>query len=151
MPEGRALGLAFYYSHSGYVAQVADVSVNAEKEMTVHKIWSVADFGFIHNLNGAESQVQGSVLDGLSQLMYAKISFEGAVIEQNNFHQYPLLRMSKAPEVDAHFLEPMDVAPTGSGEPALPPALSAIANAIYSASGERVRKTPLSELGYTLV
>ena len=151
MPEGRALGLAFYYSHSGYVAQVADVSVNSQKEMTVHKVWSVADFGFIHNLNGAENQIQGSVLDGLSQLMYAKISFEGAVIEQSNFHQYPLLRMSNAPAVDTHFLEPIDVSPTGSGEPALPPALPAIANAIYSASGERVRKTPLSELGYTLV
>ncbi len=151
MPSGRALGLAFYYSHSGYVAHVADVSVNSQKEMTVHKVWSVADFGFIHNLSAAENQIQGSVLDGLSQLMYAKISFEGAVIEQSNFHQYPLLRMSKAPEVDVHFLESLDVAPTGSGEPGLPPALPAIANAIYSASGERVRKTPLSELGYTLV
>ncbi len=151
MPEGRALGLAFYYSHSGYVAQVADVSVNSRKEMTVHKIWSVADFGFIHNLSGAENQIQGSIMDGLSQLMYAKISFEGGIIEQNNLHQYPLLRMSKAPEIDAHFLQPMDVPPTGSGEPALPPTLPAIANAIYSASGVRVRKTPLSELGYTLV
>ncbi len=151
MPEGRALGLGFYYSHSGYVAQVADVSVNSRKEVTVHKIWSVSDFGYIHNLNGAENQVQGSILDGLSQLMYAKISFEGGVIEQSNFHQYPLLRMSKAPELDVHFLEPMDIAPSGSGEPALPPALPAIANAIFSASGDRVRKTPLSELGYTLV
>ena len=151
MPEGRALGLGFYYSHSGYVAQVADVSVNSRKQVTVHKIWSVSDFGFIHNLSGAENQVQGSILDGLSQLMYAKISFEGGVIEQSNFHQYPLLRMSHAPEVDVHFLQPMDVAPSGSGEPALPPALPAIANAIYSASGDRVRKTPLSELGYSLV
>lgn len=151
MPEGRALGLGFYYSHSGYVAQVADVSVNSRKEVTVHKIWSVSDFGYIYNLSGAENQVQGSILDGLSQLMFAKISFEGGVIEQSNFHQYPLLRMSKAPELDVHFLQSMDVAPSGSGEPALPPALPAIANAIYSASGDRVRKTPLSELGYTLV
>lgn len=151
MPEGRALGLGFYYSHSGYVAQVADVSVNSRKEVTVHKVWSVSDFGYIHNLSGAESQVQGSILDGLSQLMYAKISFEGGVIEQSNFHQYPLLRMSNAPELDVHFLQPMDVAPSGSGEPALPPALPAIANAIYSASGDRVRKAPLSELGYSLV
>ena len=151
MPEGRALGLAFYYSHSGYVAQVADVSVNNQKEVTVHKIWSVADFGFIHNLSGAENQIQGSILDGLSQLMYAKITFEGGVIGQSNFHQYPLLRMSNAPELDVSFLEPTDVAPTGSGEPGLPPTLPAVANAIYTATGERVRKTPLSELGYTLV
>lgn len=151
MPEGRALGLAFYYSHSGYVAQVADVSVNARKEVTVHKIWSVADFGYIHNLSAAENQIQGSVMDGLSQLMYAKITFENGVIQQSNFHQYPMLRMSRAPVVDVHFLQPANVSPTGSGEPGLPPALPAIANAIFSASGARVRKTPLSELGYSLV
>ena len=151
MPEGRALGLAFYYSHSGYVAQVADVSVNAAKEVTVHKVWSVADFGLIHNRSSAENQVQGSIVDGLSQLMYAKISFENGVISQSNFHQYPLLRIARAPEIDVHFLEPADVAPTGAGEPALPPVLPAVANAIYKASGVRVRKLPLSELGYTLV
>tara|TARA_R110000824_G_scaffold336_6_gene2086 strand:+ start:5843 stop:8131 length:2289 start_codon:yes stop_codon:yes gene_type:complete len=151
LPEGRALGLAFYYSHSGYVAQVADVSVNARKEVTVHKIWSVADFGFIHNLSATENQIQGSVMDGLSQLMYAKITFENGVIQQNNFHQYPMLRMSQAPAVDVHFLQPDNVAPSGSGEPGLPPTLPAIANAIFGASGARVRKTPLSELGYTLV
>ncbi len=150
MPDGRALGLAFYYSHIGYVAQVADVSVNARKEVTVHKIWSVSDFGFIHNPSSAEAQIQGSILDGLSQLMYAKISFEGAVVQQSNFHQYPLLRMSKAPEIDAHFLQP-DVPPSGAGEPALPPTLPAVANAIFNATGDRVRKTPLSELGFTLV
>ena len=151
MPEGRSLGLAFYYSHSGYVAQVADVSVNARKELTVHKIWSVADFGFIHNLSATENQIQGSVMDGLSQLMYAKITFENGAVQQSNFHQYPMLRMSKAPEVDVHFLQPANVSPSGSGEPGLPPTLPAIANAIFGASGVRVRKTPLSELGYTLV
>lgn len=151
MPGGRALGLAFYYSHSGYVAQVADVSVNSNKEVTVHKIWSVADFGLIHNRSSAENQVQGSIMDGLSQLMYARISFEEGVIEQSNFHQYPMLRMAHAPELDVHFLEPGNVAPTGAGEPALPPVLPAIANAIYKATGVRVRKLPLSEAGYTLV
>jgi isoquinoline 1-oxidoreductase beta subunit len=151
MPQGRALGLAFYYSHSGYVAQVADVSVSSAKEVTVHKIWSVADFGLIHNRSSAENQVQGSIMDGLSQLMYAKISFEKGIIEQSNFHQYPLLRISRAPALDVHFLEPEDVAPTGAGEPALPPVLPAIANAIFTATGERVRKLPLSESGYTLV
>lgn len=150
MPEGRGLGLAFYYSHSGYVAQVADVSVSDDKAVTVHKVWSVQDFGFIHNLSAAEHQIQGSVLDGLSQLMYAKISFENGVIQQSNFHQYPMLRMRNAPEVEVYFLQPQDVSPTGAGEPGLPPALPAIANAIYSASGERVRKTPLIELGFSL-
>src|SRR5690606_27196650 len=72
---GRALGLAFYFSHSGYVAQVAEVSVSAQKELKVHKVWSVSDFGLIHNRSAAENQVEGSIIDGLSQLMYGKVTF----------------------------------------------------------------------------
>ncbi|MDT8398733.1 MAG: molybdopterin cofactor-binding domain-containing protein [Pseudomonadales bacterium] len=151
MPAGRALGLAFYFSHSGYVAQVADVSVNASKEMTVHKVWAVADYGFIHNLSAAENQMQGGIIDGLSQLIGQKITFENGTVQQANYHQYPLLRHIRAPEIDVAFLEPPEFSPTGAGEPSLPPALPAITNAIYAATGVRVRKVPLSELGYTLV
>jgi isoquinoline 1-oxidoreductase subunit beta len=151
MPAGRGLGLAFYFSHNGYVAQVADVSVTEQKEITVHKVWAVSDVGYVHNLSSAENQVQGGILDGLSQLMTAKVTFENGAIEQSNLHQYPMLRISRAPELDVAFLEPTEFTPSGVGEPSLPPALPAIANAIYAASGVRVRKAPLSELGYTLV
>ena len=151
MPAGRGLGLAFYYSHSGYVAQVADVSVNDKKEVKIHKIYAVSDFGYIHNLSSAENQVQGSILDGVSQMMGSKISFENGAVEQLNFHQYPMLRLSKAPDVDVSFLEPAGTSPSGSGEPAMPPTPPAVANAIFAASGVRVRKMPLSESGYTLV
>lgn len=150
MPEGRALGLAFYFCHSGYVAQVADVSVSG-KDLTVHKVWAVADFGFIHNLSAAESQMEGGIIDGLSQLMHAKATFENGAIQQSNFHQYPLLRISKAPEIEVAFLEPAEFPPTGAGEPSMPPLLPAVTNAIYSASGVRLRKVPLSESGYKLV
>lgn len=151
MPAGRALGLSFYFSHSGYVAQVADVSVNDSKEVTVHKLWAVSDFGFIHNLSATESQIEGAMIDGLSQLAAAKITFENGTVEQSNFHQYPLLRMSRAPEVDVVFLDSGEFPPTGAGEPGLPPLAAAVTNAIFTATGERVRKMPLSELGYTLV
>lgn len=151
MPEGRALGLSFFFSHSGYVAQVADVEVSANKNVKVHKFWAAADFGFIHNVSAAENQLEGGIIDGLSQIMGQKITFTNGVIEQSNLHQYPLLRMAQSPEVETVFLEPEGVQPTGSGEPSMPPVLAAIGNAIFSATGERVRKMPLSDLGYRLV
>lgn len=148
---GRAKGLSFYFCHSGYVAQVAEVEVRANKEVKVHKVWAVADFGFIHNLSAAESQLEGGIIDGLSQLFNAKITFNNGVIQQQNYHQYPLLRMPQTPALDTHFIPAGEFPPTGGGEPSMPPILAAVSNAIFNATGERIRKMPLSELGYRLV
>jgi len=148
---GRAKGLSFYFCHSGYVAQVADVTVSANKEVKVHKVWAVGDFGFIHNLSGAENQMEGGIIDGISQLFNSKITFVNGVIQQQNFHQYPLLRLPQAPELEVAFLEPEEFSPSGGGEPSMPPVLAAVTNAIYNATGERIRKMPLFELGYKLV
>ncbi len=104
MPRGRALGLAFHFSHAGHFAEVADVSVDANKKVRVHKVWVVADIGPIVNLSGAENQCQGSVVDALSTAMGLKITFEGGRVEQSNFDKYPLIRIDKAPEVDVHFV-----------------------------------------------
>jgi len=147
----RAQGLSFFFCHAGYVAQIADVEVKANKEVKVHKVWAVADFGFIHNLSAAESQMEGGIIDGLSQLFNSKITFNNGVIQQQNFHQYPLLRIPQTPELDTFFLEPHEVLPTGAGEPSMPPILAAVTNAIFTATGERIRKMPLAELGYKLV
>jgi isoquinoline 1-oxidoreductase beta subunit len=151
MPPGQAQGLSFYFSHSGYVAQIAEVEVNASKEVKVNKVYAVADFGFIHNLNGAENQLEGGIVDGLSQLFYGKITFNNGVIQQQNFHQYPLLRMPQTPELDTWFMPAAEFPPTGGGEPSMPPLLAAVTNAIFNATGERIRKMPLVELGYRLV
>ena len=149
MPAGRALGLAFHFSHQGHFAEVADVSVDAGKKVTVHKVWVVADIGPIVNLSSAENQCQGSVIDALSTAMGLKITFENGRVEQTNFHQYPIVRMDKAPDVDVHFLD-TDYPPTGCGEPAFPPAAPAIANAIFAATGQRVRTLPFSAEGYSI-
>jgi isoquinoline 1-oxidoreductase beta subunit len=149
LPRGRALGLAFHFSHAGHFAEIADVSVDASKKVRVHKVWVVADIGPIVNLSGAENQCQGSVVDALSTAMGLKITFEGGRVEQTNFDKYPLIRIDKAPEVDVHFVE-SDYPPTGCGEPAFPPAAPAIANAIYTATGQRIRTLPFSTEGYTL-
>jgi isoquinoline 1-oxidoreductase beta subunit len=149
MPAGRGLGLAFHFSHQGHFAEVADVSVDASKKVTVHKVWVVADIGPIVNLSTAENQCQGSVIDALSTATGLKITFEGGRVEQTNFHQYPIVRIDKAPEIDVHFLD-TDYPPTGCGEPAFPPVAPAIANAIFAATGQRVRTLPFSIEGYSV-
>jgi isoquinoline 1-oxidoreductase beta subunit len=148
MPKGRALGLAFHFSHAGHFAEVADVSVDGKK-IKVHKIWVAADIGPVVNMSGAENQCQGSVVDGLSTAMGLKITFENGRVEQGNFDKYPIVRIDKAPEIEVHFLQ-SDNPPTGCGEPAFPPAAPAIANAIYTASGQRIRTLPFSAEGYTI-
>jgi isoquinoline 1-oxidoreductase beta subunit len=149
MPTGSGLGLAFYFCHAAHVAEVAEVSVDANKKLTVHKVTVAVDVGPIVNMSGATSQVEGAVIDGLSTMMAQKITMENGRIEQSNFHNYEVLRMPATPEVDIHFLQ-SDYAPTGLGEPALPPLAPAVGNAIFAATGHRVRKMPFSDEGYSL-
>ena len=148
MPDGRALGLAFYFSHMGHIAEVADVSVSADKKINVHNVTVAADVGPIVNLSGAENQMQGSVVDGLSTMLGLSVTFENGRVQQSNFDKYPLLRMPQTPKVDVHFVD-SDFSPTGLGEPALPPLAPAVCNAIFTATGHRIRTLPISEEGYT--
>ncbi|MBV1906277.1 MAG: molybdopterin-dependent oxidoreductase [Pseudomonadales bacterium] len=148
MPEGSGLGMAFYFCHAAHIAEVAHVSVDSNKKLTVHKVIVAVDVGPIINMSGATSQVVGAVIDGLSTMMAQKITMQEGRIQQSNFHDYEVLRMPNAPEVDVHFIQ-SDYAPTGLGEPALPPLAPAVGNAIYAATGHRVRKMPISEEGYS--
>ncbi|MEQ8860516.1 MAG: molybdopterin-dependent oxidoreductase [Pseudomonadales bacterium] len=148
LPDGHALGIAFYFSHAGHVAEVAEVSIGPNKQVNVHRVTVAADVGPIVNLSGAENQVEGSVIDGLSVMLGQRITFERGRAQELNFHHYPLLRIPRAPAVDVHFIE-SDFPPTGLGEPALPPLAPAVGNAIFAASGERVRRMPLSAAGWS--
>lgn len=149
LPKGRGLGLAFHFSHAGHVAEVAEVSVDANKTLTVHKVTVASDVGPLINLSGAEAQVQGAVIDGFSMMFGQSIDLKNGRVQERNFDQYPLLRLPYAPQVEAHFIQ-SDYSPTGLGEPALPPLAPAIVNAIYAATGERVRTLPLSQQGFKL-
>ena len=149
MPAGRGLGLAFYFSHAGHVAEVADVSVDAGKKIKVHRVTVAADVGPIVNLSGAENQLEGSVIDGLSTMAGLSVTFENGRVEQSNFDAYPMLRMPDAPEVDVHFVA-SDFPPSGLGEPGLPPLAPAVCNAVFAATGHRIRTLPISEEGFSI-
>ena len=150
MPAGSAQGLAFYFCHAAHVAEIAEVSVDAQRNFRVDKVTVAVDVGPIINMSGATGQVQGSIVDGLSTMALQQITMADGVIEQDNFHQYPVMRIASTPEIDVHFLQ-SDNPSTGLGEPALPPLAPAVTNAIFAASGERIRSMPLSETGFRLV
>jgi isoquinoline 1-oxidoreductase beta subunit len=140
---GRYKGFAAYFSFSTYVAEVAEVSV-VNNKLKVHKVYAAVNCGQVVNLSGAENQVQGAIVDGLGHAWYSEITFDKGAVQQKNFNAYKLLRMQDAPpEVEVQFIATND-APTGLGEPGLPPIAAAVGNAIFAATGKRVRKLPFN-------
>jgi isoquinoline 1-oxidoreductase beta subunit len=148
--KGVGYGFACYFSHMGYFAEVVRATVDDGGGFRVDKVWVAVDVGSqIINPAGAINQVQGSVLDGIGAAQ-AQITLEQGAVVQTNFHEFPLIRMHQAPQVEVHFHTTPNP-PTGLGEPALPPVIPALANAIFAATGKRIRNLPMTSEGFRLV
>lgn len=141
--EGRAKGFGFYFSHMGYFAEVVEASLNERNQPQVHNVWAAADIGStIVNPSGAMNQVQGAIIDGLGQAMALAIEIEGGATKNGNFDTYQLPRMPMVPQVHVEFVK-TDYKPTGLGEPALPPVIPALTNALFKLTGKRIRSLPI--------
>ena len=145
LPPRGGLGVAFYYSHLGYFAEVVEVAVANDGQVKINKVWAVGDIGSqVINPTAALNLTQGGILDGFGEALNQKITIENGRAVQANFDTFKPLRMTQAPPIEVHFLS-TDNSPTGLGEPPLPPAIPALCNAIFAATGKRIRTLPIDQ------
>jgi isoquinoline 1-oxidoreductase beta subunit len=142
MPAGRARGLALHESFGSIVAQVLEVSLD-DGRPRVHRVVCALDCGVVVHPRGVAAQVESSVAFGLSAALAGRIDLEGGAVRQRSFADYPVLTMSQMPSVETHVV-PSGLEPTGMGEPALPPVAPALANALFTLTGKRLRELPLT-------
>ena len=146
--SGRGMGIAAFFCHLSYFAEVAEVSVDAQNRITVHQIWAAGDVGsHVINPRAAENLAFGGIVEGLTQ-MEQEITFTGGSVVQENFDEQPLMRMRQSPKIEVRFRK-TEFAPTGLGEPMLPPAIPAVTNAVFAATGKRIRTLPIKHSGFS--
>jgi isoquinoline 1-oxidoreductase beta subunit len=142
LPAGVFRGIAVAQSFGSYVAEVAEVSVGADGAPKVHRVVAAVDCGMTVNPEIIRRQIEGAIVYGLSAALYGKITLKDGRVEQGNFNDYPILRMNEMPKVEVHIL-PSTEKPGGIGEPGTPPVAPAVVNAIYAATGKRLRSLPI--------
>ncbi len=138
---GTAIGMACWYSFGSYVAQAVELR-RKDDRLHIDKVYAVVDCGLAVNPNIIEQQIQGSIMFALGPVVKSAITFDDGRVEQSNFHDYQVIRMQDAPKVDVHILENSEQI-GGIGEPGVPPVAPAVANAVFAATGNRIRKLPL--------
>lgn len=142
LPEGRGRGLAIHESFESFVAQVAEVSVSKEGKVKVHRVVCAIDCGPVVNPDTIRAQMEGGIVFGLTAALYGEITFENGRVKQRNFNDYPMLRLNEMPAVEVH-IAPSEDKMGGVGETAVPPIAPAVANALFAATGTRIRRLPI--------
>jgi isoquinoline 1-oxidoreductase beta subunit len=142
LPAGRARGIATHFSFDSYVAQVAEVSVEKNGTVHVHRVVAAVDCGQTVNPDTVKAQLEGGIIFGLTAALKTEITLDKGRVQQRNFNDYPMLRMFESPVIEV-FIVPSTEHPTGVGEPGVPPVAPAVANAIFAATGKRVRRLPI--------
>jgi isoquinoline 1-oxidoreductase beta subunit len=144
LPAGTGRGIALVESFGSICAHVVEASLAADGTPKVHKVWAVVDCGTTVNPKNAEAQVQGGILMGLSTALGEAITLTGGAVDQSSFPDYPVLKLAAAPAIDVFFIE-SDAPIGGLGEPGLPPAAPALTNALFAATGKRIRTLPIAK------
>ncbi len=142
LPAGRARGIATHFSFDSYVAQVAEVSVDKQGAVRVHRVVCAVDCGRVVNPDTVKAQMEGGINFGLTAALKSEITLDRGRVQQRNFHDYQMLRINEAPQIEVYIV-PSTEKPTGVGEPSVPPVAPALANAIFAATGKRIRKLPI--------
>jgi len=143
LPKGKGRGIAASYNQGSWVAEIAEVTVEG-KTLKVDRIVAAIDCGLVVNSSGARNQVEGGIIEGVSAALFGEITVKDGLVEQSNFHDYPLCRLNQVPHLDIRFISSSE-SPRGLGEPPLPPVAPAICNAIFAANGQRIRELPLKK------
>jgi isoquinoline 1-oxidoreductase beta subunit len=142
LPQGRFRGIAVAFSYGSYASEVAEVSIEKDGKVRVHRVVCAIDCGTVVNPDTVKAQVEGSIVWGLTAALYGAITIDKGRVQQSNFHDYPMLRINEMPVVEVHII-PSNLPPGGVGEPGVPPLAPAVCNAIFAGTGKRIRKLPI--------
>ena len=147
MPSGRGLGIAAWRSFVSYIATVIEVAVDAKGNLAVPRVDTAIDCGFVVNPERIRSQIEGAAVMGLTLAKYSEVTFKNGRVEQANFNDFPLVRIDDSPTVTHVHMVPatIDVPSSGVGEPGVPPFAPALCNAIFAATGKRIRRLPIGD------
>jgi isoquinoline 1-oxidoreductase beta subunit len=143
-PARKGRGVAAYFCHNTYVAEVVDLAIEDNKP-TIHNVVAAVDCGIVVNPDAAANMGEGGIVDGIGNALFGELTFTEGTPDKNNFHQYKMIRQKEAPKsIEVHFVK-NDIDPTGLGEPLFPPVFAAVANALYKATGKRFYQQPFAK------